>query len=257
LKLRRIVGSLLMLGFSGGLAVGATALPAAAEGITADNTYHWQLSPEDAVIQPGQSITYTVTLVDQDDVPVDPQPSVVPYVGTDAGGDIKDGLTITANTPGPRAVMAVAVIDGKEYTGSTELSVVGPLVSLAITPSATTVDQGGSLTFAVSGADAWGKPVDVTSATLTSSVASDVVDGLSVTFPTASPHTVTASLAGITASVTVQVAPAATVAAGASDSPGLAETGFEGATVGIIGGALLLAGLASVLIVGRRRAMAS
>ncbi len=255
LKQRSIAGAILAVGISGVLAFGAGVLPASADdGVPADEVvqaegYRWALSPADAVIQPGESVTYTATLVDLDGVPADPQPAVAPYIGTDAGGDIEDGFTITAFSPGPRAVMAVAVIDGEEYFGGTSLTVVGEPVSLEITPSAASVDQGGTLTFAISGVDAWGTPIDTSSASLTSSVASDVVDGLSVRFPTASPHTITARLGELAASVTVQVDPA--TVAGSSSGATLAETGVDGNLVGIVGAALLLVGAG--LVLARRR----
>jgi hypothetical protein len=259
LKHRRIVGSLLTLGISGVLAVGAGVLPAMAD--PAEGT-GWVLSPADAIIQPGESVTYTATLVDENGEPVEPQPAP-PYIGTDAAGDIEDGMTITAFSVGPRSVMAVSVVDGVEYFGGTSLTVVGDPVSLEITPSAATVNQGGSLTFEVTGVDEWGTPVDGSTATLTSSVASDVIDGLSVTFPTASPHTITAELAGVTASVTVEViaagsAPAASSSGSSdsSDAPALAATGVDPLLGGIVGGALLLLGSASVLFVRRHRAKA-
>lgn len=259
MKQRRIVGSLLTLGISGVLAIGAGVLPATADEVVPAEGSGWVLSPADAIIQPGESVTYTATLVDENGDPVEPQPAP-PNIGTDAAGDIKDGLTITAFSVGPRAVLAVSVVDGVEYFGSTSLTVVGDPVSLNITPSATTVDQGGSLTFEVTGVDAWGTPIDGSAATLTSSVATDVVDGLSVTFPTASPHTITAELAGVTASVTVDVIPAApapeATSTGSSDAPALAETGVDPLLGGIAGGALLLGGLASMLFVRRHRAKA-
>lgn len=254
---RRAAGSLLTLGISAVLTIGAGVLPATADDeVVQSEVIGWVLSPEDAVIQSGESITYTATLVDETGEPVDPQPAKPPFIGTDAAGDLVDGLTVTAFSPGPRAVMAISVVDGVEYFGGTELTVVGDPVSLAITPSATKVDQGGTLTFEVTGVDEWGTPVDGSAATLTSSVATDVIDGLSVTFPTASPHTITAELDGVTASVTVEVIPAAASASTASDSddPELAATGVDPLLGGTVGGALLLAGLASILIVRRRSA---
>ncbi|RZS64571.1 hypothetical protein EV187_2958 [Agromyces ramosus] len=253
---RRAAGSLLTLGISAVLTIGAGVLPATADDeVVQSEVIGWVLSPEDAVIQSGESITYTATLVDEAGEPVDPQPAKAPYIGTDAAGDLANGLTITAFSPGPRAVMAVSVVDGVEYFGSTSLTVAGAPVALEITPSATSVDQGGTLTFEVTGVDEWGTPVDGSAATLTSSVATDVIDGLSVTFPTASPHTITAELDGVTASVTVEVIPAASTSATSdSDDPELAATGVDPLLGGTVGGALLLAGLASVLIVRRRSA---
>lgn len=85
----------------------------------------------------------------------------------------------------------------------------GPPTTLTLTPSATLVAQGGALTFSVTGADALGNDVgDISSQiTLSSDVASDVVTGLSVAFPHASPHTITATGLGLSATVVVEVIP--------------------------------------------------
>lgn len=83
---------------------------------------------------------------------------------------------------------------------------------LVITPANTTVDQGGFVDFTVTGVGTDGLPFDVTGQyDLASSVASDVVTGDRVSFPTASPHTITATHrdSGLTASATVQVIPTA------------------------------------------------
>ncbi|WP_430868229.1 beta strand repeat-containing protein [Demequina aurantiaca] len=131
-------------------------------------------------------------------------------------------------------------------TGDTDLFMV-PDANLTIIPSATSVDQGGSLTFDVTGVNNNGDPLDTTDVVLTSSVATDEVDGLTVTFPHASPHTITATLGGVTTSVTVEVNPAASE---------LAQTGiFEDVNATLAwAAALLFAGLGITLVRGRRRA---
>jgi uncharacterized repeat protein (TIGR02543 family)/LPXTG-motif cell wall-anchored protein len=90
--------------------------------------------------------------------------------------------------------------------------------SIVLTPSDTEVAQGGSVTFAAEGFNDAGLSVgDVTAdVTLASDVATDVVDGATVTFPTASPHTITAThVDGATDAVVVEVRAAATPAPGA------------------------------------------
>ncbi|WP_156163657.1 beta strand repeat-containing protein [Demequina subtropica] len=150
-------------------------------------------------------------------------------------------------------------------------------VELTLTPSATSVDQGGSLAFTVTGTDHLGRTVDTSSAVLSSSVGTDVVDGLSVTFPHASEHTITATLAGATASVTVTVVPAAVedededtvvedediavedtaeetavpATEDADEAEELASTGAEPAGLLVVAVALMLAGAG--LMVMRRR----
>ncbi|MEF3405529.1 hypothetical protein [Agromyces sp. CCNWLW203] len=207
------------------------------------------LSPSKSVTKPGVPVTFEVTvLASEGGAPLDPQPELEYHLGTDAGGDIVEGLTVTATSSGPRSVF---VRSGSQY-GTTSLTVVGDPVALQITPSATSVAKGGSLAFTVTGTDKWGTPIDGSDAVLTSSVGTDIVDGQTVTFPTASPHTITATLAGVTASVTVEVA--ASAAAPAAQA-GLAETGAAPLEAGLIAALMLLAGAAaSAFTIARRRA---
>lgn len=145
----------------------------------------------------------------------------------------------------------------------------GVVVTLAITPAATTVDQGGSVTFTVAGADVEGNAVDVTDEVeLTSDVATDVVDGLRVAFPTASPHAITATHVptGVTATAIVEVVPAPTVAQPTPSAPGvtapaptqaaadLPRTGAELAgTTALVALAAMLLVAGAVLGLRRRR----
>lgn len=66
--------------------------------------------------------------------------------------------------------------------------------SMVITASATTVNEGGSVTFSAEGFNVLGDSVgDVTAdVEFSSDVATDQVDGATITFPTASPHTINA-----------------------------------------------------------------
>lgn len=62
------------------------------------------------------------------------------------------------------------------------------------------VDVGDSVTLGVSATDQYGNPVDASGVVITSSVSTDVIDGLTVQFPTASPHVLTATQGDATAS---------------------------------------------------------
>ncbi|SIN89043.1 hypothetical protein [Agromyces cerinus] len=270
---RRIVAPSLALGLAAIISLGAFSASASAEetvpgssGIPGfpsespttppvEETKTLVLSPAKAVTKPGVPVTFEVTvLASEGGAPLDPQPELEYFLGTDLSGDVVDGLTVTAFRDGPRAVI---VRSGAQY-GVTSLTVVGDPVALQITPSAPSVAKGGSLTFAVTGTDKWGTPIDGSAAVLTSSVGTDVVSGQTVTFPTASPHTITATLAGVTASVTVEVVASSGEAAApaAPETPtGLAETGAAPLGAGLTAAMLLLAGAAvSVLTVARRRA---
>lgn len=269
--LRRIVVPTLALGLAAVISFGAGAPASAEEPLAGSSgipgfptqpptppvveTKTLVLSPSKAVTKPGVPVTFEVIVLESEGgAPLDPQPELTYTLGTDAAGDVVDGLTVTASTAGPRAVF---VRSGGQY-GSTSLTVIGDPVALQITPNAPSVAKGGSLTFAVTGTDKWGTPIDGSAAVLTSSVGTDVVSGQTVTFPTASPHTVTATLAGVTASVTVEVV----ASSGGSTTPatpatptGLAETGAAPLEAGLAAAMLLFAGAAiSVLTVARRRA---
>lgn len=138
------------------------------------------------------------------------------------------------------------------------------LAVLTLVPSATSVAQGGSLTFTATGESAGGYDLgDVTDEiALASDVATDVVDGDQVTFPTASPHVITATHVptGVTGSATVEVVPpgATPPTTPTTVSPAASSTGGGLPSTGGPGLGLLLAGvggLASggVLLARRRR----
>ncbi len=167
------------------------------------------------------------------------------------------GATVLVTKPGPRTF--TATYDGATATANLDV-VVGALANLTLTPSSSTVARGGSLEFAVSGVDAAGNPlrIDPADVTLSSDVATDVVSGLTVTFPTASPHRITATVQGIEATVTIEVqGDDATIPVDPTESgkptpqPNLAATGSPLSTELAIVAALLVA--LGALVVGRRR----
>ncbi|QTX05787.1 hypothetical protein [Agromyces archimandritae] len=79
--------------------------------------------------------------------------------------------------------------------------------TLEVTASATRVDQGGSVDLTAHAWTAGGRDLgDVTADTVfTSSVPTDIVDGNRVAFPTASPHTITATYPGAAGTLTADV----------------------------------------------------
>lgn len=134
--------------------------------------------------------------------------------------------------------------------------------TLEIEPIEQTVNQGDTVTLQVSGFDAAGLPLgDVGDlATVSSSVASDIVAGTRVTFPHASPHVLTATVGAASASILVEVVPTAVVPVpsvpagtdGGADDTGLAVTGAQLLVPGIATVVLLALGAVAVLF-GRRR----
>jgi len=114
----------------------------------------------------------------------------------------------------------------------------------------TTVEQGGSATLGALGADNSGNPIDLTRLVdYTSSVDTDTFDGNVVTFPHASPHTITASYAP------VGLPPVATGALTIEVTPVLPPTGVDAAAPALLASGLLLGG-GLLLALRRRRAAA-
>lgn len=134
---------------------------------------------------------------------------------------------------------------------------------LSITPEEASVNEGGTLNFEVDGIDAFGNESDVSDVTLSSDVSTDEVNGLAVTFPTASPHTITATTtSGVTASVTIDVIPAAITPAPETEAPEsinavsgeLSATGGELSAM-ILALAVMLMVAGSLLVWTRRKAV--
>lgn len=109
-------------------------------------------------------------------------------------------------------------------------------VELELEASAPSVQQGGSLTFVSTGRDEFKNETDVTNdAMLSTDHATDLIDGNRVTFPSASPHAITSTYGALTASVMVEVVPAA-VEPGGDDADGGTDDGTDGGTDGGAGG---------------------
>lgn len=122
--------------------------------------------------------------------------------------------------------------------------------ALGIDVSATSVPQGGSITFEVWATDEFSNLIgDVTDdVAVESDVETDVVVGNTVTFPTASPHTLTFTLEQLTDSVVIEVIPAATGGEGET-----ADTGFDGWSIAVGAGVLLALGAATLGVARTRR----
>lgn len=119
-------------------------------------------------------------------------------------GDLPPGLTLTngsiAGTPiraGEYDVTVTATNSAGTAQRNLTLHVApGAPVALALAlPDGVAAKQGGTVTLLATATDAFGQSYDASSlVTLTSSVATDVISGTTVTFPRASPHTITARL---------------------------------------------------------------
>lgn len=177
-----------------------------------------------------------------DGTPFSPQPSIV-YTSTCAftGSAV---FTVAGVCP----VTASATLFGQPVSTEFDVTVgAAPASTLTLIPSATSVKQGGSLTFTVTGEDEFGNEADTSAAVLTSSVATDIVTGLSISFPHASPHVITATLGEASTAVTIEVIPTPAAA-------GMANTGSPFGALALPL-ALLAALMLSVglLVIGLRR----
>ncbi|MFO6452146.1 MULTISPECIES: hypothetical protein [unclassified Aeromicrobium] len=125
-----------------------------------------------------------------------------------------EGWQLSSTAPGTGTVTASVEQGSRTYTATLEVtSQAGALDSMTLTRTGDAV-EGGTITVTATGADAAGNDLgDVSDdVTFTSSVATDVIEGNRITFPHASPHTITATHAnGTTATLVVEVEPAAEV----------------------------------------------
>lgn len=191
-----------------------------------------ELTPVSSTTTAGVAVTFTATVRDAQGDPVSPAPSVV--LTSSEPGDTVTGLTVSGTAAGVRTITAEAIVGGATVaTDTAQLTVVAAApASLDLRAPATSVRQGGSLTFIVTAEDAYGNPASTAGVVITSDVATDVVSGLTVSFPHASPHRITATTGQLSASVVVQVLPAA----------GLGLTGSDPAAAVLAAVALLAAG---------------
>lgn len=216
-------------------------------------------TPADLTAISGVPFTYPVTVLGADSIALDPQPAVS-FSSTDCTLPSDRVLT----TAGDCLITATALVEGVSVSTTFTITVrAGAPTSLTLTSPATKVDQGDTVDFTVTGTDAAGNVADASAAILTSDVSTDIVDGRSVTFPTASPHTITATLGAVTTSIVIEVTPSAVRPTSAPTPTGsapsqtgsvLSQTGGDaGAVLLLVAGgfALLLAG--SGLLVARRR----
>ncbi|MEJ1154769.1 carbohydrate-binding protein [Microbacterium marmarense] len=126
-------------------------------------------------------------------------------VSSNVGSDVITGTTATVTEAGTHTF--TATVNGVSETVDVEV-VAADLASLSVEASSASVDQGESVSLTVSGSDEHGNAVlvDGEDVTVSSDVATDAIDGLTVSFTDAGTHMLTATVAGISASVSVEVA---------------------------------------------------
>lgn len=185
-------------------------------------------------------------------------PATVTASGLPAWLSIDPATGVLAGTPtaGVGAVeVTLTASNGVEPDAVLELTidvVAGPAVSIALTPETLAIGTGGSQTYVVTGVDAEGNAADVSAATLTSSDASDVVDGRVVTFGAAGGRTITATLGELTDTAAVEVAAAPVPSAPVPSAPAPSAPAAAGPSLPQTGGAIAgwLALVAGLLVAG-------
>lgn len=144
----------------------------------------------------------------------DPETGDITGVPRKAGHSV---IRITAaNGVGLPAVSTVAITVAPGALDALTLTTLGT----GAEGGTVTAEQGSTIRVDATGADAYGNelstPGDVV---LTSSVASDEIDGATVTFHHASPHVITATIGTVSASVLIEVSPTAVVTPPTSTEP--------------------------------------
>ena len=170
------------------------------------------VSPGSASTTAGVDVAFTVEGFDINDDSLGDFTSSAVWTSNDSTAVITDG-TFHFTKAGLHT--ATATVGTKSDTVNVTVAAdVANDVSLEL--SATTVKQGDSLTFEAWTVDQFGNRITNVSSTVvvTSDQPTDVVTGTTVTFPHASPHVITATLGAFSASVLVQVSPAALAATG-------------------------------------------
>lgn len=121
-------------------------------------------------------------------------------------GVISGSITVAGDYPVQIEVSSDEGADNGYYTLSVQPAAT---TRLTLTPSTTTPTQGDTIEIDVVGYDAYDNSVGNLTATsvLTSDVASDIIVGNRITFPHASPHTITAVAGGLSQSLVIQVKP--------------------------------------------------
>ena len=151
----------------------------------------------------------------------DPVPDVTVTTGTlPAGLTLDEATGAIAGTPVDTAGEYPLTLTADNNVGTADHEIVitvqpGAAATLALAATDTTPDAGDTIEIAATGTDVGGNDLgDVTgTTTLESDVATDIIDGNEVTFPTASPHTITATEtgSGATATILIEVTPSSPI----------------------------------------------
>ncbi|HEV7741221.1 MAG TPA: hypothetical protein VGO65_02280 [Pseudolysinimonas sp.] len=165
---------------------------------------------------------------------------------------------VAAPSPGDVTTVSAHLTADPTIMGTTTVAVAAAeAVSMTLTPSDSAVDQGDTVTLAVTGVDGFGNAIhDLdTKVDVTSDHAGDVISGMSVRFPGASTHLLTVTLRSnpaVSASATVVVRPAAAAVPGQ-----VALTGSDPTLTIALGASLLSLGVIAAVAAALRRRRSS
>lgn len=199
-----------------------------------------EVAPADATAIVGDLVDYAVTGYDAYGNSIGDLTGSAQFASTVDGAEVS-GATIRFDSIGSGFVTATV----GAISGSTTVAVeAGAVTSIELELSATTVDVGDSVDATVAGLNANGIVIDdmTAEARITSDHPSDLVEENTITFPSASPHVITAAVGELRDTAVVEVRPA-----------GLAASGVEG-WIGLLGAATLLVG-GVLAVTGSRRAI--
>lgn len=195
------------------------------------------VSPATSNVTSGVAATFTVEGFDHNDVSLGDYTGLVTFTTSNPGDDVVTGNSIEFGPSGTTTVTATLTGDSSITDDATATVAHGSVTGAVLTLSSLSVAQGGSINYVVEARDAYGNTWPAGSI-VTSDVSTDVITATTITFPSASPHVITANIPGFSTSATVNVIPF-----------GLAVTGFVYDTAlpiyalgtGLVGILLLLA----------------
>ncbi|MGL3150597.1 InlB B-repeat-containing protein [Microbacterium sp. A82] len=190
-------------------------------GSTGDRAFTatWEANPAASLVISGpttvtelESHSFTVEAFDAHGVSLGDVTGEVTFTGADITGtdvsfpvDFSSAGQITTRT-------LTAVLDSDpSVTGTLDVHVASAVTGITVTAPAIAA-EGDTITVEVTATGASGALGNATGyAVITSNVPTDVVDGAQVSFPSASPHTLTITLGALTSTHTVDVTPAVVV----------------------------------------------
>jgi hypothetical protein len=192
------------------------------------------VSPSTANVTAGGSKTFTVDGFDALGNSVGDETSNA----TLSSNIVGDNVTVNSVRFSEAGTHVITAKVGTTTATATVMVAAGPLASITVSPTTSTVTAGGSKTFTVEGFDGEGNDLgDVTGDTVvTSDAESDTVQDATVTFESAGTHAITATDGAAVATATVTVNPAtldhlvvtpATATATVSDSKTFTVEGFD------------------------------